>query len=133
MSITLGNFEETLEALGVGGAGPIAVAVSGGPDSMALCWLLSRWAVERGVKIHVLTVDHGLRPEAAEEAIQVGAWLGGWSQQVEHHILRWKTPADTAIQEEARKARYGLMAEYCRVHDIRHLFLAHHRDDQAET
>lgn len=132
-SLNFEDFNHRMLALGVGGTGPIAVAVSGGPDSMALCWLLSRWADGRGVYVHALTVDHGLRPEAADEAVQVGAWLDGWSQQVGHHILRWETPADTAIQEEARRARYGLMAEYCECHDIEYLFLAHHRDDQAET
>ncbi|MGB0720527.1 MAG: tRNA lysidine(34) synthetase TilS [Bdellovibrionales bacterium] len=110
----------------------VAVAVSGGPDSLALAYLLSQWAVVRGVRVHALTVDHGLRDGAAVEAAQTGDIVKDFPH-MQHHILRWRDPAQRRIQEEARKARYALMAEYCREHDIRHLFLAHHRDDQAET
>ena len=108
--------------------GDLAVGVSGGSDSMALCYLLK----DSGLKVHALTVDHGLRPEAADEARQVGEWLSGWPG-FQHHILKWEEPADSALQEEARKARYRLMSEYCAAQGIQHLFLAHHRDDQAET
>ena len=127
--LTQDDFQTLVDALGVDlGAQDIAVAVSGGPDSMALCHLLKGI----GLQVHALTVDHGLRAEAAEEAQKVGQWLEGWTG-FEHHILKWGSPTETALQEEARKARYGLMADYCREHGIAHLFLAHHRDDQAET
>ena len=112
----------------------VAVGVSGGPDSMALAWLLSQISKTNpgSPPIHALTVDHGLRTESAAEAAQVGVWVSGWPG-LTHHVLRWEQGADTRIQEEARRARYDLMAEYCRARDIRHLFLAHHMDDQAET
>ncbi len=115
----------------------LAVGVSGGPDSMALCFLLSRWLsdqpVSKKISVHALTVDHGLRPESAKEAKQVKAWVKGWPGVV-HKILTWEhCGADTRIQEEARAARYGLMWAELRRLGIGHLFLAHHRDDQAET
>lgn len=112
----------------------VAVAVSGGPDSMALCWFLARWARRnKGPVIHVLTVDHGLRPESADEAKQVGTWVKDWPQ-VKHSVLRLKNlSADSRMMERARQARYEVLAAYCRKHKIKNLFLAHHRDDQAET
>ncbi|MBI2233904.1 MAG: tRNA lysidine(34) synthetase TilS [Micavibrio aeruginosavorus] len=113
----------------------IAVAVSGGPDSMALLHMLSIYfaAQKKKPQIHALTVDHGLRPESAAEARQVGAWVADWPL-ITHHILPWKgRKPGSAIQERARAKRYELMAAYCAGLGIRHLFLAHHRTDQAET
>lgn len=134
MAISPENFNDAMEALGLDGfdVGAIGVAVSGGPDSMALCRLLADWTLARGIAMHALSVDHGLRAEAADEAARVGGWLAGWPG-VWHQVLRWESPAISAVQEKARKARYGLMADYCRTHGLSYLFLAHHRDDQAET
>lgn len=120
--------------------GGLAVGLSGGPDSMALCFLLSRWLAERshadGFFVHALTVDHGLRPESAAEARQARAWIADWPRTV-HKTLRWNhgggRSVRTRIQEAARAARYDLMRGYMRRHKIGALFLAHHRDDQAET
>ncbi len=110
----------------------VAVALSGGPDSMALLWLLAHQRVHN-LKIHALIVDHGLREGSADEAENVRNVVSGWDN-VEVHILRWEGgKPEAAIQEAARHARYDLMADYCRAHGIHHLFLAHHRDDQAET
>lgn len=110
--------------------GKIALALSGGPDSMALCHALAH---SRLFDIHALTVDHGLRAESGDEAAQVGAWVKNFPR-VTHEILRWNgDKPDTRVMEEARRARYALMAGYCRDHGISHLFIAHHRDDQAET
>ncbi len=118
----------------VAGGQPVAVGVSGGPDSMALVKLLCEWAEHsEGPEIHALIVDHGLRSESMEEAETVLSSLQGL-HYVKSSILRWegKKP-EAAVQEEARKARYRLMTEYCESKDIAHLFLAHHMDDQAET
>lgn len=107
----------------------VAVAVSGGSDSMALTHLLSGFVGN----LHALTVDHGLRPESAVEAAHVAEWVRGWSG-VTHRTLVWPGEKPTSrLQEEARTARYRLMLEYCRKAGIRYLFLAHHQDDQAET
>jgi tRNA(Ile)-lysidine synthase len=110
----------------------IAVAVSGGPDSMALVHLIDRWARARGGAAIGLTVDHGLRQESGGEALRVGAWLA--ARGVAHRILRWSgdKPA-SGIQQAARMARYRLLAQACGELGILHLALAHHADDQAET
>src|SRR5689334_12818293 len=117
----------------------LAVAVSGGADSLALALLADRWARACGGRVTALTVDHGLRPEAAREARQVGRWLK--ASGIRHVILRWSPPAmkKTAtarlanLQAAARDARYELLCGWCRQHAVLHLLLAHHRDDQAET
>lgn len=122
------DFDEVLK-----GASRIAVALSGGPDSMALCWLLDGWAKAAGIEVHALHVDHGLRPESAKEAKALCGMTKGLTQ-VKLTILRWEgVKPEAGIQEEARKARYELMREYCAAKHISALFLAHHLDDQAET
>src|SRR5258708_6882632 len=67
--------------------GPIAVAVSGGADSMAVLRLLHAWAEPRGVAVVALTVDHRLRDGSAAEARQVAAWCRGLG--VRHVTLPW--------------------------------------------
>ena len=110
----------------------LAVAVSGGSDSMALTLLANDWARRRGGKATAVTVDHGLRPEAAGEAAQVAAWCA--ARGIDHAILRWTGPAPrSGIQAAARAARYALLESWCREHRVLHLLLAHQRDDQAET
>lgn len=110
----------------------LAVAVSGGPDSMCLCLLADDWARARGGDVSALVVDHGLRPTAATEARQVAAWLG--ARRIDHRILTWSgaKPA-TGIQAAARSARYRLLIEWCQSAGVLHLLLGHHLDDQAET
>ncbi len=110
----------------------LAVAVSGGGDSMALALLLHDWARRHGGALVALTVEHGLRPESAAEAAQVGRWLG--RRGIEHHVLAWRGPRPTAdVQAAARAARYRLLEGWCAAHGVLHLCLAHHREDQAET
>lgn len=113
----------------------VALAVSGGSDSTALMRLAADWARTNhpGLGLSVLTVDHGLRPEAAEEARQVGQWAAAIG--LPHHVLRWDAdpkPA-TGLQAQARTARYGLMAAWCSSHGATALLTAHTLDDQAET
>jgi tRNA(Ile)-lysidine synthase len=110
----------------------LAVGVSGGADSMALALLADAWAKARGGRLLALTVDHGLRAEAADEARQVAGWLS--QRGIAHETLVWigAKPA-TGIQAAARQARLALLGERCRAGGILHLLLAHHRGDQAET
>ncbi len=126
-------FEELLAPLGPFEPSPhVAVAVSGGSDSLALCLLTDRWARARGGAVTALTVDHGLRPESAAEATTVADWLA--ARDIAHRILRWRGAAPaTRIQETARAARLSLLAGFCARARILHLLLAHQREDQAET
>lgn len=128
------NFSALMARLGIDFAvgDKIAVALSGGGDSIALALLLKEFCKNNKLSLVALTVDHGLRPESANEAAQVALWMK--AAGVLHQTLKWtgKKP-QTHIQELAREARYRLMADYCRKHNIKYLCLAHHADDQAET
>jgi tRNA(Ile)-lysidine synthase len=112
----------------------VALAVSGGADSLALTLLAKRWRdlSYPSVRLTVLTVDHGLRPESAEEAgtvARVAASLGLSCQ-----ILRWLGPHPVAdVEAAARAARYRLLIAAARQMGAGHIAVAHHRDDQAET
>ena len=111
----------------------VALAVSGGPDSLALLHLAATLRAALGVEFSVLTVDHGLRASSREEAVMVGRLARGLG--LSHTILDWQKDALPAarLQARARTARYDLMAAYCHAHDIPALVAAHHLDDQAET
>lgn len=116
-----------------GPAEEIGLAVSGGGDSMALMHLMAEVAAEGGLRLRVATVDHGLRPEAAEEAAHVGDAAAGLS--LPHEVLRWDGAADETgnLQDRARRARYDLLADWARRHGMRQIALGHTSDDQAET
>lgn len=127
------DFAALMAPLGPFEARPcVAVAVSGGADSLCLALLAHDWARERGGEAVALTVDHGLRCEAAAEADQVGRWLA--ARGIRHAVLRWEGAKPSAdIQAQARAARYRLLEAWCAGQGVLHLLLAHHQDDQAET
>lgn len=133
MSVGAEEFADLMAGLGPFEAGPrLAVAVSGGADSLALMFLADEWVRARGGHALALTVDHGLRPSAAAEARKVGRWLK--ARDIPHRVLRWEgTKPKTGVQAAARQARYDLLTERCRREGILHLLLAHHQEDQAET
>lgn len=110
----------------------LAVALSGGVDSMALTLLAQDWVQVRGGTMVALTVDHRLRPESTAEALQVAQWMQ--QRGIAHHIL---TPEHTSgsnnVQESARAWRYAALAEHCRDHGILHCLLAHQAGDNRET
>jgi tRNA(Ile)-lysidine synthase len=108
----------------------IALAVSGGSDSMAMLRLALEQFSEKSIT--VLTVDHGLRAAAADEARQVASWCAGFG--VPHVILKWESlKPKTGIQAKARKARYDLMSAWCLQKNVPVLMTAHNADDQTET
>ncbi len=111
----------------------LAVAVSGGPDSMALAFCLKRWCDGHNQTLPLaFIVDHGLRAESAQEAIRTQENLSKLG--ISADILRWEhEPIVTRLHDTARKARYNLLTEACRKHGIENLLLAHQREDQAET
>jgi tRNA(Ile)-lysidine synthase len=127
------EFARSMAALGPFEAAPtLAVAVSGGPDSMALCVLADDWAAGRGGVLIALIVDHGLRAEAAAEARRVAHWLA--RRGIAARVLRWRgaKPA-SGVQAAARAARYDLLTGWCRRCGVLHLLVGHQREDQAET
>ncbi len=112
--------------------GKIAVATSGGADSLALTLLLNDYCQNEKIDLTALTIDHKLRPESTIEADFVHTILT--SKGIKHHTLTWigKKPK-TAIEEIAREKRYSLLYEYCQKHQISVLCLGHTINDQAET
>ncbi len=110
----------------------LAVAVSGGGDSTALLHILARCFDPDPVELFALSVDHGLRPEAADEAAQVGVLANRLG--VRHEVLKW-TGWDGSgnLQDQARRARYRLLTDWAKANEIAVLALGHTADDQAET
>lgn len=110
----------------------IGVAVSGGGDSLALLHLLHLVAPDAGYDLHAVTVDHGLRPEAAAEAAQVADFCAGLG--LPHDTLRWSGPQPTGnLMDQARRARLDLIAGWARARGIGHVALGHTADDRAES
>jgi tRNA(Ile)-lysidine synthase len=122
------RFRADLDAL-AGPAERIGVAVSGGPDSLALL-LLARAA--RPGEVEAATVDHGLRPESAAEAEFVASLCARLS--VPHSTLKAVVdPSRASLQRSAREARYAALAGWIQERGLSRLATAHHADDQAET
>lgn len=120
---------ESLDRLCSLAAGPVCVAVSGGGDSLALLLVAADWARSRGHSLLALTVDHGLRPEAAAEARFVADVAARYG--IPHRTLRWQSPQSG--QARARHARHDLLAEAARQAGSGLILTAHTQDDQAET
>ena len=112
--------------------GSLIVAVSGGSDSMAALLLTNAWAKKTGRNIHAVTVDHGLRAEAASEAAFVAIVCDGLG--IVHTTLAWDgMKPSTGISAAARNARYDLIEEFARDIGVRLIISGHTCDDQAET
>jgi tRNA(Ile)-lysidine synthase len=111
---------------------PVAVAVSGGGDSMALLRLAHLWAARSGRRLAVLTVDHGLQSYS-------GAWARFVAERAQrlgfsHQTLAWEGPKPAAgIPEAAREARHRLLAEAARTAGARVVLLGHTADDRLEA
>ena len=119
---------------GLGGALPprLGVAVSGGGDSMALLSLLHGLSAAAGTHLETVTVDHGLRPEAAGEAAFVARCAS--TLGLSHETLRWRGwDGQGNLQNAAREARYRLMADWAERRGLPCVALGHTADDQAET
>ncbi len=123
------RFRTSLDAIAATDEG-IGVAVSGGPDSLALLLLA---AAARPGQVEAATVDHGLRPEGAAEAAMVAALCAKLG--VPHHVLtvEWAEKPETGLQERARLKRYMLLGKWAQDRGLKTLVTAHHLDDQAET
>ncbi len=114
----------------------VVVAVSGGPDSVALLQALHRLKIELGLRLIVAHVDHGLRPESADEA----HWVSCLAQNLECRFVTDRVDtrslvasSNCGVEEAARQLRYTFLADVARTHDCRFVVTAHNADDQAET
>jgi tRNA(Ile)-lysidine synthase len=128
-AIILDRFRGNLDAL-IAPDARIGVAVSGGPDSLALLLLA---AAARPGQVEAATIDHGLRAEASDEAAMVAAVCE--RLKIRHATLtaRWSEIPETAIQERARNQRYRLLGYWAEERGLDALATAHHAEDQAET
>lgn len=106
----------------------LLLAVSGGPDSLAMLLLAHAAMPER---ILAATVDHQLRPEAADEAAFVAALCD--KLHIPHAVLRPSVPISGNLQSQARKVRYALLQTHADARDCEYTATAHHADDQLET
>lgn len=129
------RFNNYLESSFAAGAisSNIALAVSGGSDSIAMLFLASEWAKNSGIKLYIFSVNHGLRDEACQEV----EYVENLSKKLGHNFFsfRWNNPPNNkvAIQEKAREMRYDLMTKKCHELSINTLFTAHHFDDLLEN
>jgi len=131
------DFEKSMKPFGhFRNGAKFAVAVSGGPDSMALCLLAKTWSDKMGFIPVGLTVNHFLRDDSSFEAEQVSDWLKEIG--MEHKILIWNQGSELrrmnkSYQNDAREARFNLLCNWCSKNNINILLTAHHADDQIET
>lgn len=110
--------------------------MSGGVDSMALAHLLRPLSSQR--QIYTFTIDHGARAGSSTEARSVAAMLSSWGFAATVIPLHWaqhqhQQALPSAFETAARVARYQALGQACVDHGVRHLLLAHHADDNAET
>ena len=125
-------FQRAMAAFGLPDGGKIAVAVSGGADSTALCLLTHRFVTENGGNMIALIVDHGLRPRSADQARLTTERLT--RRGIPCRLLKWEGEKPLrGIEQAAREARYRLLTEACAEENCSVLLLGHHRQDQAET
>lgn len=110
----------------------IAIACSGGLDSMVLLDLAAAWCRTQGIALHVLHVHHGLSPNADAwlAHVEAAASALGAGFDARRIVL---APAGSGVEANARKLRYRALGEMCQAHGATVLLTAHHLDDQAET
>ena len=110
----------------------IAVAVSGGPDSLALTILLNKYAIKYNTQMHALSIDHGLRKASTTELKWLTSQLK--KRKIKHKIIKWKNSKPLSnIQSHARNKRYELLIKACDEINTNVLFTGHHFDDQVEN
>src|SRR5437868_674 len=127
--ILVERFSADLDGL-VARDGRIGVAVSGGPDSLALLLLA---AAARPGRVEAATIDHGFREEARDEAALVANICDRLGIRHATLTARWSELPETAIQERARNQRYRLLGYWAEERGLDVLATAHHAEDQAET
>jgi tRNA(Ile)-lysidine synthase len=126
---SLQRFRADVDAL-VAADAKIGVAVSGGPDSLALLLLA---AAARPDKVEAATVDHGFRAESSDEARMVADVCEKLGVPHATLAVRWERTPETGLQERARKERYRLLGYWAEERGLDAVATGHHADDQAET
>lgn len=131
--ITEAEFAQSMTKLGPFEPHPhLAVAVSGGSDSLALALLAHQWVKNRAGSLTAVTIDHQLRPTSTQEAYQVQKWLSVYG--IATVILTWTgVKSMRRLQEKAREIRYQKLEQWCHAQGVLHLLLGHHLEDQQET
>lgn len=131
--ISLNEFEKRLNKVCRFEIKPsIAVALSGGPDSMALTCLLNDWVNRKGGSLVSIIVDHNVRSESAKECKRISYWME--KKNINFKLLKLKKiNLKTNIMEYTRKKRYEVILNECSKLKILHLFLGHHLNDKIET
>ena len=104
------------------------IAVSGGPDSMALLWLMTSLLPDQ---VAAATVDHGFRKASADEARMVASYCR--REHIQHDILNPPQPIEGSLQAAARAERYRLLDKWRQAQNLDFIVTAHHADDQLET
>jgi tRNA(Ile)-lysidine synthase len=107
------------------------IAVSGGPDSLALAALAKSYSYNNRCKIYYVLIDHNLRKNSSNEAKLVKKLLKKY--QITLNILKNKKPIKNNIQSEAREVRYNLLVNFCKKNKIKNILTAHNLEDQVET
>ena len=134
------EYAALMDKHGITRSDTLAIAVSGGADSMALCLLTHEWSqqqVKREVpgRLLAIIIDHGLREESAIEASRVAQWLDDRGIEYILHKLDWSqgSPKANVLQDEARKSRRNVLLNHCVQRDSTWLLMGHHLGDQLET
>jgi len=107
------------------------VAVSGGPDSLALTALSQMYKMEKNNKVYFVLIDHGIRSNSTKEANLVKKLL--IKKKINLSIIKNKEKIGKNIQNQARKIRYDLLLKFCKKKKIKYMLTAHHSEDQIET
>ncbi len=110
----------------------IGVAVSGGPDSLALAYLTKCYSLKNKLSSNFFLIDHALRKESSKEAKSVKLLLEKFD--IDCEIIKWKgKKPNSNIQSIARNKRYNLLKKACKKNNIRYLLIGHHTDDLYEN
>ncbi len=107
------------------------VAVSGGPDSLALAALSHTYLKQKKTKFFFVLVDHGIRANSSKEAKNVKSLFK--KKGINLTILKNKKKINKNFQSHAREIRYQLLLNFCKKNKIKFIMTGHHRDDQIET
>ena len=122
------NFKDKLNALN---KKSYVVAVSGGPDSLALVALSESYKIFNNIRFYYILIDHGLRKNSYLEAKQVKALLK--KKNINLKIFQNKKKITKNIQAQARNARYKIILDYCKKKSVKVVLTAHNLEDQVET